>query len=240
MTWWQVDLLIIASYGLQHSLMTTKWFVAFYNKILPDYSWNIVFSLTSVALVFVGFKYWQGSGEYLFYLVPGTFLHHLSVITTAASLFFFFYCFKFTTSFWQWLGVKQVTLKLMKKKMPAYYRTRREGVKKYIRFPHHTCLIVFFWAHPVMTLDTLLLAIGATAYLYLGTYHQDLRGLRIIGPEWQEYRQNTALLIPGPKVILRMWRDFKAAMDSAGNSVEDKSEHRLNNTSLTAAEEASR
>jgi len=216
MTWWQIDLIIVVAYGLQHSLLTTKWFVSLYNRILPDYSWNIVYSMLSVLTIFLGFKYWKTSGEYLFYLIPGTFLHHVSVIVLAASLFLFFYCFKFTTSFWQWLGVKQVTLKLMKKKLPAYYRTRKEGVKKYIRFPHHTCLIVFFWAHPVMTMDSFLLAIGATIYLFLGTYHQDLRGLRLLGDEWAEYRKNTALLIPSPVVIKRMWSDFKAAINEAG------------------------
>lgn len=93
--------------------------------------------------------------------------------------------------------------------MPEYYRVRKNGIKRYIRFPHHTCLIFLFWLHPVMTMDTLFLAIAATVYLYLGTYHQDLRGLRVIGKEWEEYRVNTNLLLPSPKTIMRMLQDWK-------------------------------
>jgi len=146
-----------------------------------------------------------------------TCVHTCALPILALSLFLFLYCFKYTTSFWQWLGVKQVTVKLSGKKMPAYYKVRKEGIKRYIRFPHHTCLI-FFWLHPVMTLDTLFLAIAATIYLYVGTYHQDLRGLRLIGKEWEEYRLNTNLLLPTPKTIARMISDWRGESDRVVSS----------------------
>jgi hypothetical protein len=106
-------------------------------------------------------------------------------------------------------SVKQVAIKLSGKKMPDYYRVRKEGIKRYIRFPHHTCLIFFFWLHPVMTLDTLFLAIAATIYLYVGTYHQDLRGLRLIGKEWEVYRLETNLLLPTQKTVAKMLKDWR-------------------------------
>jgi hypothetical protein len=207
--WFWIDLLIVVSYGLQHSLLTTKTAVKIFNKIFPAYLWNIIYSIISVVVLVLGFRFWRTSGVYLFHFIPGSLAYHLSLISLALSLFLFFYCFKFTTSFWQWLGVKQVAVKLAGKKMPDYYRVRKEGVKRYIRFPHHTCLIFFFWTHPVMTLDTLLLAIAATIYLYIGTYHQDRRGLRLIGKEWEDYRVNTNLLLPGVKTIRRMISDWR-------------------------------
>ena len=207
--WFFIDLLIVLAYGLQHTLLTTKIAVDLFNKVIPLFLWNIVYSIISVLTLIAGFYFWQKSGVYLFHFIPGSLLYHISLILLALSLFFFFYCFKYTTSFWQWLGVKQVASKISGNKMPAYYRVRKEGVKKYIRFPHHTCLIFFFWTHPVMTLDTLFLAIAATIYLYVGTYHQDLRGLRVIGDEWKDYRVNTNLLLPSVKTIRRMFSDWK-------------------------------
>ncbi len=212
MLWWQVDLLIVMAYGLQHSLLTTKTAVKIYNKILPGYTWNIVYSFISLVTLVIGFHLWQKSHVLIYHFTPGGHAYHLSLTLLAGSLFFFFYCFKFTTSFWQWLGVKQVFLTLMKRPLPGYYRIRQNGIKKYIRFPHHTCLVIFFWTHPIMTLDTLLLSIGATVYLYLGTMHQDRRGLRIIGKEWDEYRKNTCLLFPNWAVYKRMFNDIKAAI----------------------------
>lgn len=229
MSWWIVDLLIVVVYGLQHTLLTTKIAVNIYNKILPGYSWNFVYSLLSVATLYVGFVMWESSHVYLWRLIPGSIPYHISVTILAASLFFFFFCFKYTTSFWQWLGVKQIFFMATGRKLPAYYKIRKEGIKKYIRFPHHTCLVIFFWSHPIMTLDTLFLAIGATVYLYLGTYHQDLRGLRIIGDEWEEYRKNTSsLLFPNYKTVKRMWRDFEDSLyeDKYSRTDETEGEHK--------------
>lgn len=222
--WWVVDLLIIVAYGLQHTLLTTRPAIWLYNKILPDFSWNFVYSVFSIITLVIGFALWKPSHEIIFALVPGSVLYHFMTIILAASLILFFYYFKYTTSFWQWLGVKQIFFKIIKREMPVYYKVRKEGVKKYIRFPHHTCLIVFFWFHPVMTMDTLLLAIGATVYLYLGTYHQDLRGLRVIGKEWEEYRKNTCLLIPGFSIIKKMYYDMKNIVLGIGeiNNEENK------------------
>lgn len=207
--WFWIDLSIIVLYGLQHSLLTTKTAVAAYNRLLPSYTWNIVYSLISVVSLVIGFQFWQPSGIYIFHLIPGSLAYHLSLISLSLSLFLFFYCFKFTTSFWQWLGLKQVASKIMKKEMPAYYRLRNQGIKRYIRFPHHTCLIFFFWLHPVMTLDTLLLAVTATLYLYIGTYHQDRRGLRLIGADWANYQKETGLLFPNLIALRRFMKDMR-------------------------------
>lgn len=214
--WIMIDLAIVLLYGFQHSLLTTKVAVAIYNKLFPDYTWNFVYSAISVATLFFGFQYWETSGVYIFRFTPGSVAYHISVVLLSLSLFFFFYCFKFTTSFWQWLGVKQLAMKAFGKKLPEYYRLRNQGIKRYIRFPHHTCLIFFFWLHPAMTLDTLLLAVSATIYLYVGTYHQDLRGLRIIGEEWANYRKETGLLFPGPKVLRRFFADVGILRPAVG------------------------
>ena len=206
--WLPIDLIIVSCYGLQHSLLTTKRAVALFNKSFPDYTWNIIYSVISLLILVAGFYFWRSSGIYIFYLRPGSILFHLSVISLSLSLFLFFYCFKYTTSFWQWLGIKQIVVKLAGKKMPEYYRVRKGGIKRYVRFPHHTCLVVLLWTHPVMTVDTLFLAIAGTIYLYIGTYHQDLRGLRVIGEEWAIYRRETDLLFPRPQTLRRMFRDM--------------------------------
>ncbi|WP_323773915.1 hypothetical protein [Alcanivorax sp.] len=206
--WLVIDFIIMMVYGLQHTLLTTQPAVNLYKKVFPGDTWNMSYSVFSLLTLIAGFYYWEPSGIYLFHLTPGSLGYHLSLIVLSLSLFFFFYCFRYTTSFWQWLGVKQIISRFQGVQAPEYYRVRQEGIKKYIRFPHHTCLIVLFWSHPVMTADTLFLAIGATIYLYLGTWHQDLRGLSAIGAPWAEYRKNTALLIPGPKIIAKMINHF--------------------------------
>jgi len=209
--WILVDFLICVAYGVQHTILTTKTAVKIYNYILPAYTWNMVYSIFSVITLGLGFKFWEKSGVTIFNITSENPLFHLFVVSLSLSLFFFFFCFKYTTSFYQWIGVKQIAMRIKNKKSPEYYRVRKEGIKKYIRFPHHTCLIFFFWLHPVMTEDTLLLAIMATAYLYLGTWHQDNRGKSLIGEEWIRYQENTNLLLPGVKVLKRFFSDLKSS-----------------------------
>jgi len=213
--WLLIDALIVVLYGLQHSLLTTKIAVRLFNAIVPDYLWNLVYSLISVVTLMVGFHFWQPSGIYIFRFAPGSFPYHVMTISLSLSLFLFFYCFKYTTSFWQWIGVKQVVSKVTGNKAPDYYVVRKNGIKRYIRFSHHTCLVFFFWLHPVMTLDTLFLAIAATIYLYIGTAHQDNRGLRLIGKEWADYRCDTSLLFPSLKVWRRIISEASSAREPA-------------------------
>ena len=152
-------------------------------------------------LLVIAFLLWQPSGVTIYRLegVP----YYLAIGGMGLALFGFFYCFKYTTSFAQWIGVAQVHAMITKKEPSKYYRVRKNGPKKYVRFPHHTCLALLFWSQPVMTLDTLWLAIFATAYTYVGTMHQDSRGRRLLGEEWIEYSKTTNLMFPNPVRILR-------------------------------------
>lgn len=207
--WYIIDTIIVLVYASQHTLFTTRIAMDIYNKVFPAYLWNILYSIISIILIVVGLKYWQPSNVYIYKLVPGGILYHISIIMLSLSLFLFFYCFKYTTSFIQWIGIKQIIYKIKNRSDNGYHRVRNNGVKKYIRFPHHTCLIIFFWSHPLMTFDTLLLSIACTVYLYIGTYHQDIRGIRILGKEWEDYRINTSLLIPSLSVISIIISDIK-------------------------------
>lgn len=204
--WILVDTLIILVYSLQHTVLTTKVAVKVFNFIFPENLWNIIYSIISVITIFIGFYYWEPSNITIFRLTPGSFTYHISTILLSLSFFLFFYCFKYTTSFWQWIGIKQIICMVNKKEMPKYYIVRKEGIKKYVRFPHHFFLMLFFWFHPVMTYDTLLLAIGSSIYLYLGTYHQDLRGMSFVGSAWSEYRKDTNLLFPN---LIKIYKDLR-------------------------------
>lgn len=199
--WFFINTLIMFVYGVQHTLLTTKTAVDLFNRLLPPQLWNICYSLTSVALLLVSFSFWKSSNIVIYSLSAP--YYYIALGGMGGALFGFFYCFKYTTSFAQWIGVAQVRSMLTKSKPAAYYRVRKNGPKKYVRFPHHTCLALLFWSQPVMTLDTLWLAVFATIYTYLGTMHQDSRGRRILGEEWINYSKTTNLMFPNPIRILR-------------------------------------
>jgi len=209
MTWWQTDILIMLSYGLVHSTLTTAPAVKLYGKIFPEWSWNIGMCVFSAATLAVGIICWQTSGQYIYVLIPGSPLFHFAALSMATLLGLTIYCFRYTSTFWQWTGIRQLIAKLRGEKNSEPYRLREEGIKRYIRFPHHTFLMFFFWAHPIMTYDTLLFSVGATIYMYLGTYHMDARLESIFGDKWRTYKENTGLMLPSFRAWARIYADLR-------------------------------
>lgn len=209
MFWWQIDSIIMLSYGLVHSCLTTKPAINLYSRIFPAWSWNIGMCLFSAATLIVGIIYWQPSGHYIYILIPGSPLFHFAALSMVTLLGLTIYCFRYGSTFWQWLGIRQLIARVRNEKIPEPYRLRQEGIKRYIRFPHHTFLMLFFWAHPIMTYDTLLFSIGTTIYMYLGTYHMDSRMEEIFGDQWRIYKKDTGLMLPSLRALARLYADLR-------------------------------
>ena len=200
-SWFVINTLLMLVYGSQHSLFTSRLAVQIFNRYLPAKLWNIMYSLLSIALIVVAVMFWQRSSIQI-YRLEGIW-YFVAIGGMALSVFMFFYCFKYTTSFWQWIGLEQVWTMITGKEDKPYYRVRKYGLKRYMRFPHHFFLVTLFWSQPAMTLDTLWFAIFATVYTYIGTVHQDSRGRRLLGDEWVEYSKQTNLLFPNPLHVLK-------------------------------------
>ncbi|WP_448723198.1 hypothetical protein [Pseudomonas farris] len=165
--------------------------------------------LFSAATLIVGIIYWQPSGHYIYILIPGSPLFHFAALSMVTLLGLTIYCFRYGSTFWQWLGIRQLIARVRNEKIPEPYRLRQEGIKRYIRFPHHTFLMLFFWAHPIMTYDTLLFSIGTTIYMYLGTYHMDSRMEEIFGDQWRIYKKDTGLMLPSLRALARLYADLR-------------------------------
>lgn len=201
--WILIDSALVVLFGMQHSLLTTKLAIKLFNKYIPAQLWNIIYSAISIVFLLIVIFNWRQSQITLYHLDGISF--YMVFGCMGICLIMFFYCFKYTTSFWQWIGIEQLWKTITKQPLNQYYRVRKNGLKKYIRFPHHTFLILIFWCQPVMTLDSLWMALLATIYTYIGTVHQDHRGKRLIGQEWIDYSKNTRLLFPS---INTLFNDF--------------------------------
>lgn len=209
MDWFIINTGMMLIFGLKHSLLTTKGMVNIYNKFMPTQLWNISYSVLSVVVLLLIFTFWQRS-PVVIYQTQG-FLSYFIAGLGFFCVFMFLFCFKYTTSFAQWLGVSQLWRTIFRREQKPYYRVRRNGLKKYVRFPHHTFLTLLFWCQPNMTLDTLWMAIFATIYTYIGTVHQDSRGKRLLGEDWIQYSMNTTLMVPSPRLIFKNYTEKKKA-----------------------------
>ena len=70
------------------------------------------------------------------------------------------------------------------------------GFYRWVRHPLYTAGLVFLWANPQVSWNTLALNIGATAYLIIGAILEERKLVTEFGAAYAEYRRRTPMLIP--------------------------------------------
>ncbi|NJL04635.1 MAG: isoprenylcysteine carboxylmethyltransferase family protein [Chloroflexaceae bacterium] len=70
------------------------------------------------------------------------------------------------------------------------------GIYGWVRHPLYFFSILLIWLSPVMSANLLALNILLTMYMYIGSYHEEHRLLRIFGAEYHAYQQRVPRLVP--------------------------------------------
>jgi protein-S-isoprenylcysteine O-methyltransferase Ste14 len=70
------------------------------------------------------------------------------------------------------------------------------GLYRYVRHPLYSAGLVFIWASPRMTVNTLALSVGLTVYLIIGARYEERKLLRLYGDAYAAYRRKTPMFIP--------------------------------------------
>ncbi len=73
------------------------------------------------------------------------------------------------------------------------------GLYRFVRHPLYTAGLLFLWSSPEMTVNTFILAAGATFYILIGAYFEERKLTREFGEKYLEYKSRTPMLIPGLK-----------------------------------------
>jgi hypothetical protein len=81
--------------------------------------------------------------------------------------------------------------------LPVPFRTN--GPYELVRHPLYFFSLLLFWASPVMTVNTLLFNLGATAYFLIGTYPEERKLLNLYGERYRAYQQRVPRLLPFPR-----------------------------------------
>jgi protein-S-isoprenylcysteine O-methyltransferase Ste14 len=188
-----IDILLIALFGIQHSVMARQSFKQWWLKIVPMPIERSTYVL--IASLMLGLLCWQwqpipiviwqvdnviGYGLlYGLFAFGWLFSHYASALVNPFDLF----------------GVRQVYLYW--RKIPYTPVAFREiAVYKYIRHPIMLGIIIGLWATPLMTVGHLLLALGFTIYIFIGIYYEEKDMREIHGEFYEKYRQKTSMVMP--------------------------------------------
>jgi protein-S-isoprenylcysteine O-methyltransferase Ste14 len=98
---------------------------------------------------------------------------------------------------WRLAGIRQVLAYLSGDKLPLPPEPLQErGIYAVVRHPLYFFGLLMLWSTPVMTLNIVMLNVGATIYLIVGSLIEERRLLRAYGERYRQYCERVPWLVP--------------------------------------------
>ncbi len=189
-----IDVLLLAVFAVQHSVMARRWFKERWTEIIP---WTIERSTyvlcASLALLLL-FWQWRPIG------VPIWTVEHPTARAGLWTLFAAGWGTVLTVTFlinhFDLFGLRQVWLPLIGR--PYERVTFRTPLPyRYVRHPLYVGFLLAFWMTPTMTLAHLVFAVATTAYIVIAIQFEERDLVHEHGADYEAYRRRVPMLLPG-------------------------------------------
>lgn len=189
-----VDLLLLALFGVQHSVMARRGFKRWWTRIVPaaiERSTYVVATCAVLALLcwfWVPIQapvVWQIDSRAGSALAWGLFgLGWLLVLVST-----------FLINHFELFGLQQVFARLTHRALPeAQFKTPL--LYRYVRHPLYLGLLLSLWSVPRMTAGRLLFALGLSVYILTGIAFEERDLLAQFGERYRRYRAQVGMLLP--------------------------------------------
>ena len=186
--------LLLALFGVQHSLMARPRFKAWWTRFVPrpvERSTYVLASSAALGLLCwlwqpIPALVWDVSGPVGTAAARGLFLAGVGLVLYSTFLIDHFDLF----------GLRQVAL-FFRRRAYAHKRFATPSLYRFVRHPLYVGWIVSFWATPVMSAGHFVFALVMTGYILLAIplEERDLEGA--LGEEYRRWRESTPAFVPG-------------------------------------------
>jgi protein-S-isoprenylcysteine O-methyltransferase Ste14 len=188
-----IDLLLIALFGLQHSVMARPAFKRRWTRIVPHSLERSVYVVAASAALLILFWFWRPI-EQVVWDVTGTALAGILTL-----LFWLGWLVVLLSTFlinhFELFGLQQAWLNLRGRQAePPQFR--QPFLYRFVRHPLYLGFFLAFWATPRMTAGHLLLAAGMSVYMLIAIRHEEHDLVGLFGKEYEDYRQRVGMLMP--------------------------------------------
>jgi protein-S-isoprenylcysteine O-methyltransferase Ste14 len=189
-----VDLLLLALFAVQHTVMARPWFKRRWIRIVPAPAERATFVLAASLTLALLFWLWRPIGGTAWSLAgPGAdALWALYAIGWAVAV-----SSTFLISHPDMFGLRQAWRHARRTTYTSPPFTQR-GLYRHIRHPLMAGFVLVFWSAPVMTAGHLLLAAAATGYILAGIAFEEHDLIQSLGGTYTAYRARVPALIPRP------------------------------------------
>ena len=185
---------LILLFGLQHSVMARSGFKQWLARYLPEAAERSTFMLATAIVTFAIIVLWQPMPTLIWQTSSAAAYNSMLAIGLSGWALVFYATFQI--NHFDLFGLRQVWLYFRGREYSAV-PFQAKGLYKYIRHPIMTGAFIGIWATPVMTLGHLVFAIGMSAYILIGVYHEEKDLLRAFGEKYKAYTEGTGKFFPG-------------------------------------------
>jgi protein-S-isoprenylcysteine O-methyltransferase Ste14 len=188
-----INLLLLALFAVQHSVMARPWFKKSWTRFVPEPIERSTYVLCTNVVLALLYWQWQPIGGAVWDV------QHLWGRAMLYGLFAFGWLTVLVTTFlinhFDLFGLRQVWL---------YFRGKHytslgfvtPGPYRFVRHPMYIGWLMAFWATPTMTFAHLTFALGITAYILTAIYFEERDLMQFLGQDYADYRKNVPMLIP--------------------------------------------
>jgi protein-S-isoprenylcysteine O-methyltransferase Ste14 len=188
-----IDLVLLAIFALQHSIMARQAFKRWWTQFIPEpieRPTYVLFSTLALALLIWQWRplpavVWQIADPTLSMMVQGLALAGWAIALLST----------FMIDHFELFGLQQV-FNHLDGRSAAKGAFRTPWLYKLVRHPLYLGFLIAFWAAPVMTVGHLLFAVATTGYVLVGIALEERDLVEVFGDDYRAYRKRVAMLIP--------------------------------------------
>lgn len=189
-----VDLLLIALFGLQHSVMARPGFKASWTRIVPVPLERGVYCLAAALVLGLMYALWRPI-DVAVWSVDRPILRIMLWVLFAAGWIIVFIS-TWLISHFELFGVAQAW-RHWRRSEPVDNGFRTPFLYRAVRHPIYAGFMLAFWATPEMSAGHLLLALGMSAYMLIGIRYEERDLVATFGATYEDYRRRVGMLVPG-------------------------------------------
>lgn len=191
-----VDVLLLAVFAGQHSVMARPAFKRWWTRLVPSSVERSTYVLLASAALFL--LYWQWR------MIPAV-VWDVGSAAGRLGLWALFwlgwttvFAGSFMVSHFDLFGLRQVYA-VWREKPYSDIGFRARLLYRLVRHPLMLGFIIAFWAAPTMTVGHLLFAVGTTGYILIATRFEEHDLITALGDQYRNYRADVPMLIPRPR-----------------------------------------
>ena len=189
-----IDLVLIALFGVQHSVMARPGFKTALTRYWPSAIERSLYVAVTAFVLCLLYMYWRPLPS-LVWSVNAEWLR-TSLWSVAAAGWAIVFISTFLINHFELFGLRQIWADMRAQKIPET-TFRQPLFYKMVRHPIYTGFLLAFWSTPDMSQGHLLFAAGMTVYVFIGIVYEERDLKTHLGSVYIEYRKRVGMIIPG-------------------------------------------